>query len=328
MARRINTAQDSFNEFVQTLDPETLENPPNSVLIIREVITEVVAATRQDPEAELVEELEEPQELEEFPDDDPPSRQQLVDRLLIPEPETEEVRIVEDRSVPALGINVPSGFGIEWGQVFAGVAYQASTRPVPPSTEPERDDGAFAVGMGFGDPEEAVGLEAAYTSFSTFRSGAFNTGSFSFKLHRRLGNSSSVALGAENLIQYGGTDGQTSYYGSFTNIFNLTDDPTDNFSRLAVTAGLGSGRFREFQDALDDKDTINFFGSVGLQIAEPVSLVSSYNGQTLTIGTSVAPFKNIPIIITPSVTDLTGDFIDSPRFVITIGYGTRLFNKD
>ncbi|MFW6357655.1 MAG: hypothetical protein ACOC0N_00345 [Chroococcales cyanobacterium] len=325
MAKRIQTAQTTFNEVLQELDTEILETPPDSLLIIRDVIAEVVEATRPIEEAGIVEETDPPETPDEAASQ---SREDLISQLLIADPETEDITIVEDRAVPALGLNVPSGFGTEWGQVFAGIGYQASTRPVPPSTEPNDDDGAFAVGMGFGDPQEAVGLEAVYTSFGTFRSGPFSTGSFSFKLHRRLSDTSSAAVGVENLIQYGGADGFTSYYGSVTNIFNLTEDPTDAFSRLAVTAGLGSGRFRQFQDAVDGKDRINVFGSVGLQVAEPVSLLATYTGQTLTLGASVAPFRDIPLVITPSVTDITGDFIDSPRFVITVGYGDRLFNKD
>ena len=325
MARRIQLAQTTFNETLPNLERETLEAPPDSLLTIREVISEAVEATRSAEEAGLTEGIDPPEELAEATLQ---SREELIDRLLIPDPTTETIALGQDRTAPALGINVPSGFGSEWGQVFAGVGYQASTRPVPPSTEPNDEDGAFAVGMGFGDSQEAVGLEATYASFGTFRSGAFSTGSVSFKLHRRLGNTSSVAVGVENLIQYGGADGQTSYYGSVTNVFNLTEDPTDAFSRLVVTAGLGSGRFREFQDTVEGNDTINVFGSVGLQVAEPVSILAAYTGQTLTIGTSVAPFANIPLVITPSVTDITSDFIDSPRFVITIGYGDRLFNKD
>ncbi len=325
MARRIQLAQETFNETLPNLERETLEAPPDTLLTIREVISKAVEATRPAEEVGLTEGIDPPEELAEATLQ---SREELIDRLLIPDPTTETIALGQDRTAPALGLNVPSGFGSEWGQVFAGIGYQASTRPVPPSTEPNDEDGAFAVGMGFGDPQDAVGLEATYASFGTFRSGAFSTGSVSFKLHRRLGNTSSVAVGVENLIQYGGADGQTSYYGTVTNVFNLTEDPTDAFSRLVVTAGLGSGRFREFQDTVEGNDTINVFGSVGLQIAEPVSLLAAYTGQTLTIGTSVAPFANIPLVITPSVTDITSDFIDSPRFVITIGYGDRLFNKD
>ncbi len=262
-------------------------------------------------------------------DEAEPNRDQSQERLRIPDPETERVGIIaDDLPSPAIGINVPTGFGAEWGDVFGGITYQGSTRAVPPATEAQDDDGAFAIGTGFGDASEAVGLEVVYTSFSTFRSGPFSTGGFSVKLHRKLTNTSSIALGVENLVKYGGGDTDTSVYGSYTNIFRLKDNPSKPFSELAVTAGLGGGRFRQFEDVLEDNDTVNVFGSLGLRIAEPISLVTAYTGQTLTIGTSIAPFEDTPIVITPAVTDLTGDSINNnARFVITVGIGDRLFNN-
>jgi len=256
------------------------------------------------------------------------SGEQLRQELLIPEPELEELAIILDQTqTPAIGINVPSGFGAEWGDVFGGIAYQASTRPIPPDTELNDDDGAWAVGLGFGDPTEAVGLEVVFTSFSTFRGDFLETGGISAKLHRRLGDTSSIAVGVENLAVYGGADADASFYGSYTNIFRLKDNPSKPFSEIAVTAGLGTGRFRQFPDVLEDEEAVNVFGSVGIRLAEPISLVTAYTGQTLTIGTSIAPFKDVPIVITPAVTDLTGDLTNNSRFVITVGWGDRLFNN-
>jgi hypothetical protein len=248
------------------------------------------------------------------------TRKQLIENLLVPNPDLDNITTVTEKGTPAIAINVPTGFGTSSGQFFAGLGFQAST------TGGNGDsDATFSFGLGLGEPEESIGFDLTYTSFSTVRSTPFDTGGVSAKLHRRLSPTSSVAIGVENFIRYGNFDADISYYGSFTNIFSLRENPTDPFSSLAVTAGVGSGRFRTFEDILDDNDTVNVFGSLGLKVTPQFSLVGAYTGNTTTLGASVAPFEDIPLVITPAVTDLTGEFSDNPRFVLTIGYGTNLF---
>jgi len=248
------------------------------------------------------------------------TREALIEQLLVPEPDLEKVTVVTERGAPAIGISVPTGFGATNGQVYAGLNFQDSTR-----NGNGDDDASFSFGLGLGDPEESVGLDLTYTSFSTFRSAPFDTGGVSIKVHRRLSATSSVAVGVENFIRYGEFDADINYYGSYTNVFSLRDNPTEPFSSLAVTVGLGSGRFRQIDDIQEDNETINIFGTAGLKITRQFSVVGAYTGNTLTLGASVAPFREIPLVITPAFTDLTGEFSDNPRFLLTIGYGTRLF---
>ena len=248
------------------------------------------------------------------------TREELIEQLLVPEPDLEKVTVVTERGAPAIGISVPSGFGATNGQFFAGLNFQDSTR-----NGNGDDDASFSFGLGLGNPEESVGLDLTYTSFSTFRSAPFDTGGFSLKVHRRLSATSSAAVGVENFIRYGEFDADVNYYGSYTNVFSLRENPTEPFSSFAVTVGLGSGRFRQNDDIQEDNETINIFGSAGLKITRQFSVVGAYTGNTLTLGASIAPFREIPLVITPAFTDLTGEFSDDPRFLFTIGYGTRLF---
>lgn len=249
--------------------------------------------------------------------DPPTSREELIEQLSVPKPDLEEITVVTERGAPAIGISVPSGFGATSGQFFTGLTFQGTTRRAP------KADAGFSFGLGLGDPENSIGVDLVYTSFSTVRSTPFDTGSTSIKIHRRLGETSSAAIGVENFMRYGEFDADINYYGSLTNIFTLRENPTDLFGSLAVTLGLGSGRFRELPDIREDDETINIFGSAGLRVSEQFSLVGAYTGNTITLGASVAPFREIPLVITPSVTDLTGEF--DPRFILTIGYGTSLF---
>ena len=63
------------------------------------------------------------------------------------------------------------------------------------------------------------------------------------------------------------------------------------------------------------------FGSVALRVAQPISLIADWTGQDLTIGTSIAPFRNIPFVITPAVSDITGNAGDGARFILGFGFG-------
>lgn len=256
----------------------------------------------------------------------PLSVEEARERLRVPEPALEEILVISrDDGVPSFGVSVPSGFGADSGEVFVGVGYQADTRPLPPDGR-QVEDGGFIVGFGLGDAVESVGLQVGVSSFSLFRDDTvpFETGGLSLKLHRQIDNATSVAVGVENVVDWGNSDGFTSYYGAATRIFTLSQDPKDLFSSIAVTLGVGDGRFRTFEDIEDDDDTINVFGSVGVRVAEPVSIVGAYTGQTISLGVSVAPFRDIPLVITPAVTDLI-NVDNDPRFTITAGYVFRLF---
>ncbi|MBO1349159.1 MAG: hypothetical protein EBE86_018005 [Hormoscilla sp. GUM202] len=49
--------------------------------------------------------------------------------------------------------------------------------------------------------------------------------------------------------------------------------------------------------------------------------IAEWTGQDLTVGISVVPFQNLPLVITPAVTDITGNAGDGSRFILGIGYG-------
>jgi len=64
------------------------------------------------------------------------------------------------------------------------------------------------------------------------------------------------------------------------------------------------------------------FGSAALQLIPRTNIILEWSGQDLNLGLSVVPFANIPILITPSVVDLTGSAGDGARFTIGVSYGT------
>jgi hypothetical protein len=221
-------------------------------------------------------------------------------------------------AVPAASLTSPTAFGVQMGEGFAGFAYQARTRYT------HIDDGAAAIGVGFGDRERYAALEVAAISFSTIRGGGpLETGGLSFKLHRSFGDRLGVAVGWENAVSWGGSDAGNSPFAVATRIFRLRDDPRASFSAVAATVGVGGGRFRSEDDVVNGRGTANVFGALGVRVAEPLSLAADWNGQDLYAGVSVTPVRHVPLLINAGLADITGNAGDGARFIVSAAVGFR-----
>jgi hypothetical protein len=162
-----------------------------------------------------------------------------------------------------------------------------------------------------------VELSYALASFGTSRD--FGSGGFNVKVHRRLPNDFAIAAGWNGFVNLGdGNDFEDSLYGVVSKVIRTREDINKPFSRIALTAGVGNGMFRSEDAVADDDDTIGVFGNVAVRVARPVSFIAEWSGQDLGLGLSVAPFENIPLVITPAVRDITGAG-DGARFVLGTG---------
>jgi hypothetical protein len=218
-----------------------------------------------------------------------------------------------DRWTPGLTIVNPTGYGLDNWTPFVGATFQSRTRYSDVS------DGAMVFGIGAGDAREAVGVELSYTLASFGSNRDFGDGGFNLRVHRRFSEDFAGAIGWNGFLTVGDADDfESSVYGVLTKIVTLSDRIEDPFSRIAFTAGIGSGMFRSETDVDEGNDTIGVFGSMAVRLAEPVSLVTEWTGQDLAIGLSVAPFANRSIVITPALRDITGAG-DGARFVLGIG---------
>ena len=246
-----------------------------------------------------------------------PNREQIssvrsqLDQIAVPSEVSDQRR----GASPGLTIAVPSGFGADRNTLYTSATYQSETR------FSDQEDGAAAIGFGFGNADEAVGVELSYTVASFGNNRDFGSGGFNLKVHRRLPGDWSVAAGWNGFLNLGdGNDFEDSLYGSASKVFRLKDDINKPFSRVAVTAGIGNGQFRTEEAVDEDEEGVNPFGSVSVRVARPVSAIVEWTGQDLSLGASVTPFKNVPITITPAVRDVTGAG-DEARFVLGIGMG-------
>ncbi|AFY83088.1 hypothetical protein [Oscillatoria acuminata] len=219
---------------------------------------------------------------------------------------------------PALSIFNPTGYGADRNTGYISATYQSRTRFV------DNSDGAVAIGFGFGDSRDLLGVELSYTVASVFGNNRdIGTGGFNLKVHRQFANDWAIAAGWNGFLFLGEDDGfENSLYGTVTKIIHTQESLSSPLSRIAITAGVGNGQFQSEDSLEDDRNGINVFGSMAVRVIEPVSVIAEWTGQDLAVGVSIAPFKNIPFVITPAVRDLAGAG-DGARFVLGAGLGWR-----
>jgi hypothetical protein len=227
---------------------------------------------------------------------------------------------------PGLTIFNPAGFGADNNTLFLSGSYQSRIRGQDVS------DGELGIGLGLGDARNAIGAEISYSINSFGRSQGFGSGGFNVKLHKRLDDDLSVAIGWNRFanVTFGGGAAipfdypKNSYYLAATKVFATTNNVDSFLSRIALTAGVGGGQFlsestlREAFIAGKDPTGVNVFGSAAFRIAQPLSAVVEWTGQDLAAGLSYVPFQGFPLVISPSFRDITGAGNGS-RFVLGTG---------
>lgn len=210
---------------------------------------------------------------------------------------------------PAFSIANPTGYGASWGTAFFGVGgsfgLNAST--------------GLGVGIGLGDANSLVGAQITLASLDT----ASQTFSVSAKVHRVLANTDSigwsVAIGWDDFASDSSQFNiDSSVYGSTTVIFKLRPTVSESFSRLALTVGLGGGRYRRQSDITAGNSTVGIFATAALRISPAWSAIAEWTGQDLALGVSIAPFPRFPLVITPAVRDIAGSNRDAR---LTLGAG-------
>lgn len=218
---------------------------------------------------------------------------------------------------PGSSSNTPTAYGGSWGSVGVGLSYQERTRYT------DESDGSSGVVISFGNSRSAVGVDVGVSILDLSEFG--DRGSFSFKVHRQLPQEFAVAVGLENALNWGFTDADTSVYGVVSKRFRLQDSSQAPFSRLNLSVGIGNGRFRSEDNVQNDEGSVGIFGSAAIQVIEPISVFTEWTGQDLNVGMSVLPFRNLSLVITPTLSDITGSAGDGTRFTLGVGYGLSLF---
>ncbi|MCC5657825.1 hypothetical protein LC608_12650 [Nostoc sp. XA010] len=226
------------------------------------------------------------------------------------------------KASPGSTAGTPSAYGASFGQAYIGGGLF-----FPLDEERGRVDGSLSVGFGLGDAAKSVGLEVNVNITSVGGDDNFDfgdSGGIGFKLHRYLGDGTSVAVGWSNPIKWGDVNkAKDTIYGVVTKSIALQPESLNNKLPLTISVGLGSGVFRSKGGIEANENSANLFGSLGLRVIPQVSLVSSWTGNRLNMGASFAPFKNTPIVINTIFTDVTSNFDSGLGFALTAGYSFR-----
>lgn len=219
---------------------------------------------------------------------------------------------------PGMSAATPTGFGAEFGMVWAAASYQSRVR------YNDGQDGAVAVGFGLGDARRNVGLQVGITSFSTVNSGFGDRMAVDLHLHRTFSGVYGVAVGWESVRGSWAVtrDSGENFYAVGSRWLRLRSDPEAAFGVGMVSLGVGSGRFQTGSSFEERSDGIGVFGSFGVRVAPPVTLVAEWTGQDLMLATSLTPLRSQRLAITAGFTDLTGVAGDGARFVLggSMGY--------
>jgi hypothetical protein len=214
---------------------------------------------------------------------------------------------------PGISILVPTAYGKSLGQLSVGFGFQHRTRLS------DNSDGALGLSVGLGDPDKVVGVDVGLTFTDLSKPG--ERGVVSFKVHRRLPHQWAIAVGVNDAVDWGKSDVDgPSPYGVISKTFILKQDAREPFSRVYVTAGVGTGRYRTEGDIIVDRQDPNPFGGVALRLLDPITIITEWSGQDLSVGFSVRPIPRIPLIITPAATDITGSAGTGVRFILGVGY--------
>jgi len=234
-----------------------------------------------------------------------------VYKLYIPT-DMEAVSPVMGRAQPGVAASSPLGFGPGRGDAFAGFGYQNST------ATGGNGDGAASVGIGLLSGSETVGVELVLTSLSTVRSGFGSRMVGGMKVHKTLQNGLGVALGVEGTRISGDEfDTKESFYVVATQVRSLRE--SDTFNSVTLNFGLGNGRFQSSDNFVAGKSGIGVFASAGLRVNNYSAAILDFTGAQLNAALSFAPFATLPIVVTPSINDVTGSAGQAGRLSLAAG---------
>ncbi len=208
------------------------------------------------------------------------------------------------RAQPGVTASSPLGFGPSAGNYFVGVGYQNSTRY---GGDP---DGSLSFGAGFFDAKK-VALEVVVASASTIRSGFTERMYGAFKAHRTLSNGVGIGLGVEGISLAGEATVDPSYYAAVSTVTDVAG------KMVTLNGGIGTTRFAP--EDVADQSGVGVFASAAIRVMPTMSMIADYSGQDLNLGLSFAPFRSLPITISPALVDVLGMAGDGMRMTLGVG---------
>lgn len=175
-------------------------------------------------------------------------------------------------------------------------------------------DGSLAFGIGFGNPNRAIGAQIVANITSADPRDFGDSGSFSLKFSRVLPEGlgrGTVGITVDNLAPWGdvvGEDVKTSIAWTSAKQFSL-----GNGKRLPVLFNLGVA------SETDRRNSWTPFAAVGLGISENLSLTVAHNGDYAILGASARLPWLENVSVSASLLDVF-DQRDAQRMTVTVSY--------
>ncbi|MEK0430321.1 MAG: hypothetical protein RL139_125 [Gemmatimonadota bacterium] len=233
--------------------------------------------------------------------------ERAIYRLPVPDAATHGGR----RAQPGVTIASPVAFGPGTGDIFIGGGYQASTR------YRGAPDGAVAVGGGIGDPARWAGVELVVISSSTLRSGFGDRAYGAAKIHRRIGARAAVAVGVEGVSLVGTAAVDPALFAAWSWVQPVSAG--DYFSAITWNLGVGTARFLPESSAGGAPEGVGGFVSAAVRVSPSASAIVDFSGQDLNLGLSFAPFRALPLTLSPALYDVLGTAGSGMRFGLGVG---------
>jgi len=232
--------------------------------------------------------------------------------------------------IPAITSNNPGVFAAgHFGYVGMGVSFQHRTRVELDNKW--KPDGNAATYIGLGNPNSWIGIGAVINLYGLSNKGGqknnFGEGSIDLQLSRAINDFIYVGVGGFNLLQRNTnyTNALRTFYATTSVLIPLRQNNDRAFGFMYGTFGIGNGIFQKREKILNNKnETINWFGSLAIQVLPEANLIIEWSGVDLTISTGLFPFKNIPLHILIGISDIN---FDKQRYIASIGYSFQLFRK-
>jgi len=221
------------------------------------------------------------------------------------------------RASPGTTFGTPTAFGASWRQGFVG-----SSGLVDLGGQGRSADGSIALGMGFGDPRQALGVELNVAVTSVSAGDFADSGSVGLKIHKVLPNNGiGLAMGWSTALDWGDAESAPeTFYGVASKTFNLQMSRWTRSVPISISLGVGTGSFRSTGAIAAGDNEPNVFGSLGVRLLPQVSAASSWTGSGLNLGMGVVPFRQLPLTFSLGFTDVTGNTTNGTGFNFNAGY--------
>lgn len=197
--------------------------------------------------------------------------------------------------LPSFTLSAPAGFVPGEGVAFIGIAG---------TTNSNETDGAMAIGMGFGNPNEYFGgaLSFGLGSVDPRDGGAMNRGTANLTLGKTISQwDLGVAVGVTDLDLWHNSSSNTfdpSFFATASMIF------PEFLLPAVLTLGAGNNAYADIKTSDDPKDSIFPFASLAFYLIPQVSFIADYTSGMTSAGFGITPFPEVPVSFNIGVSDI------------------------